>query len=136
MIINCNNSLYLIPTTPDEIAKIINCLDENKSSGPNSIPVFILKSLKPFFSLRLSKLINLSFEVAIFPDLLKLVKIAPVHKKGSKLCHENCRPISLLSTLSKIYEKVLYTRIYSHYLFMINTMGFDVIILPLMRLSV
>ena len=59
LIINCNNSLYLIPTTPDEIAKIINCLDENKSSGPNSIPVFVLKSLKPFFSLWLSKLINL-----------------------------------------------------------------------------
>ena len=110
LIINCNNSLYLIPTTPDKIAKIINCLDENKSSGPNSI----LKSLKPFFSLWLSKLINLSFEVAIFPDLLKLAKVALIHKKGSKLCHENYRPISLLSTLSKIYEKVLYTRIYSH----------------------
>ena len=106
--INCNNSLYLIPTTPDEIAKIINCLDENKSSGS----VFILKSLKPFFSLWLSKLINLSFEVIIFLDLLKLAKIAPIHKKSSKLCHENYRPISLLSTLSKIYEKVLYTRIY------------------------
>ena len=115
LIINCINSLYLIPTTPDEIAKIINCLDENKSSGPNSIPVFILKSLKPFISLWLSKLINLSIEVAIFPDLLKLAKIAPIHKKGSNLCHENYRPISLLSTLSQIYEKVLYTRIYSHF---------------------
>ena len=37
-----------------------------------------------------------------------------MHKKGSKLRHENSIPISLLSTLGKVYEKVLYTRIYTH----------------------
>ena len=41
LIINCNKSLYLTPTTPDEIAKIINYLTENKSSGPNRRPLFI-----------------------------------------------------------------------------------------------
>ena len=112
LLINCNNSLFLSPTNFSEIEKIINSLDANKSTGPNSIPVFILKILKPFFSFWLTQLINLSFEVSTFPDLLKTAKIASIHKKGSKLNQENCRPISLLSTLSKIYEKVLYVRLY------------------------
>ena len=98
--------MFLSPTNFSEIEKIINSLDANKSTGPNSIPVFILKILKPFFSFWLTQLINLSFEVSTFPDLLKTAKIASIHKKGSKLNQENYRPISLLSTQSKIYEKV------------------------------
>ena len=55
-----NSSFFLEPTVPKEIEKLIDALDNNKSAGPNSIPVFILKSLKPFFSFWLSRLINLS----------------------------------------------------------------------------
>ena len=106
--------MFLSPTNFSEIEKIINSLDANKSTGPNSIPVFILKFLKPFFSFWLTQLINLSMEVSTFSDLLKTAKIASIHKKESKLNPENYRPISLLSTLCKIYEKVLYVRLYSH----------------------
>ena len=96
-----------------EIEKIINALDINKSSGHNSIPVFILKFLKPLFSVWHSKLIDQSILSAVFPDLLKIAKVVPIHKIGSKFDHKNYRPISLLSVLSKIYE-VLYKRIYEY----------------------
>ena len=59
-------------------------------------------------------LINLSFEVGIFPDIFKLAKVTPLHKKECKLNFQNYRPISLLSVFSKIFEKVIYTRIYSY----------------------
>ena len=114
LIVNCNNSLYLSPTTPNEIGNIIQSLNENKSTGPNSIPIFILKFLESFFSYWLSLIINLSFEISIFPDLLNIAQITPIYKKGCKLSKINYRPISLLSVLSKIFEKALYTRIYSH----------------------
>ena len=114
LIINSNNSLYLIPTIPNEVEKIIDDLDIKKSTGPNSIPVFILKIFKQFFSEWLSRLVNLSFEVGVFPDILKLAKVTPLHKKESQLNFLNYRPISLLSVLSKIYEKLIYTRIYSY----------------------
>ena len=81
------------------------------------IPVFILKQLKPFFSTWLSRLINLSFKVGIFPDILKIAKITPLHKKECKLNFKNYRPISLLSVLSKMFEKTIYTRIYSYLIF-------------------
>ena len=50
--------------------------------------------------------------MSIFPDLLKVAKFTPLHKKDSKLNHENYRPVLLLSVLSKIFEKVTYKRMY------------------------
>ena len=48
------------------------------------------------------------------PEILQIAQLIPLHKKESKLNHFNYRPISLLSVFSKIYEKLLYTRIYSY----------------------
>ena len=112
--INQPNTFYLDPSIPQEIEKIIDSLDLKKSVGPFSIPTYLLKIYKEFFSQWLSCLINLSFECGIFPDFLKTAKVTPIHKKDSKLDHLNYRPISLLSTLNKIFEKVIYTRIYSY----------------------
>ena len=114
-IINPNGvTFFLSPTIPDEISKIIDRLDHRKSTGPNGIPVFILKAFKDFFSYWLSKLINLCFETGEFPELLKTAKVIPLHKKESIFNFLNYRPISLLSVFSKIYEKAIYTRIYSY----------------------
>ena len=115
MIINPDGStLFLSPTTPDEISKIIGNLDPTKSTGPNGIPVFIMRTFNVFFSHWLSKLINLCFETGDFPESLKLAKVIPLHKKESILNYLNYRPISLLSVFSKIYEKAIYTRIYTY----------------------
>ena len=105
---------FLSPTIPEEITEIIDKLDISKSSGPNGVPVFLLKTFKNFFSYWLSKLVNNCFERGEFPDLLKTAKVIPLHKKDSKLDHLNYRPISLLSVFSKIYEKLIYSRIYSY----------------------
>ena len=108
------HSFFLSPTLPDEIEKIIDKLNSSKSTGPNGIPVFILKAFKGFFSFWLSKLINLCFETGEFPSILKIAKVIPLHKKESVLNFLNYRPISLLSVFSKIYEKTMYVRIYSY----------------------
>ena len=73
-----------------------------------------MKTFKLFFSVWLAKLVNLCFEVGVFPEILKLAKVTPLHKKESKLDFLNYRPISLLSVFSKIYEKLIYIRIYSY----------------------
>ena len=60
-------------------------------------------------------MVNICFEVGVFPDILKLAKVAPFHKKESKLDFLNYRPIALLlSVFSKIYEKLIFTRINSY----------------------
>ena len=60
----------------------------------------------------MSKIINLSFATGIFPDLRKLAKVVPIFKSEDELLCENYRPISLLPIFSKIFEKVIYTRMY------------------------
>ena len=82
--------------------------------GPVSVPSFILKTYNDFFSECLSRLVNLSFQEGIFPDILKTAQVIPIHKKGSKLDYTNYRPISLLSIFSKIFEKCIYVRIYDY----------------------
>ena len=109
-----NTSFFLSPTIPKEVEKIIDVLDVNKSTGLNSVPIFRLKTFELFFSVWLAKLVNLCFEVGVFPEILKLAKVTPLHKKESKLDFLNYRPISLLSVFSKIYGKLIYIRIYSY----------------------
>ena len=89
-------SFFLSATGPDEISKIITGLDTNKSTGPFGLPVFLLKLFVDFFSIWLSELINLCFETGEFPTLLKMAKVAPIHKKESKLNYLNHRSISFL----------------------------------------
>ena len=105
-------TFYLSPAGPAEIEKIIDEINVKKSTGPFGVPVFLLKKFKNFFSVWLSELVNLSFETGIFPDVLKVAKVNPLHKKDSKIDHRNYRPISLLSVISKIFEKLIYKRIY------------------------
>ena len=62
----------------------------------------------------LTEIINLSFSTGIYPNNLKIAKIIPVFKnKGSNLQCNNYRPISLLSNINKIFEKLMYTRLYN-----------------------
>ena len=111
---NAGNVFYLSPTDPKEVSDMINNLDDKKSPGPNGIPVFLLKKFIDFFSFWLSKLINISFSTGIFPDLLKFAKVIPLHKKECKFDYHNYRPISLLSVYSKIFEKIIYSRVYAY----------------------
>ena len=53
----------------------------NKASGPNSIPTNILKLFKKEFSKPLSDMINMSFNQGVFPNILKIANVIPIHKK-------------------------------------------------------
>ena len=106
-----SNSFFISPCTKEEISDIITGFKTGKSSGPNSIPIKILKLAKDKISENLSSIFNLSFSTGSFPDVLKVAKIIPIHKKDSKLDCTNYRPISLLSNLDKIIEKLMHTRL-------------------------
>ena len=108
---NHNGRFRITPTNPTEIQKIIEQLNPWKGTGPNSIPSFILRKLASIISDPISNLCNRSLETGIYPDILKLARLVPVHKKESKLDVSNYRPISLLSNINKIFEKVMSLRV-------------------------
>ena len=106
------DSIFLTPTSPIEVQNIFNSFKNNKSLGPNSIPNNILHLVCNDISAPISKLINLSYENGSFPSTMKLAKVIPVHKKGSQVDLDNYRPISLLSNINKVFEKIMYSRVY------------------------
>ena len=108
-----STTIFLQPTDKEEITNIISSLNSNKAAGPNSIPYRILFLLKNGISKQLADLFNISFITGVFPSVLKTAKIVPVFKKDSKLDYNNYRPISLLSNIEKILEKLMYKRLYT-----------------------
>ena len=107
-----SKSLFMSPTTKFEVSKIISNLPTKKSSGHDNINNILLKEIKDEISDILSDIFNRSNTEGIFPDIMKLSEIVPLYKGKDKQCSENYRPISLLITLSKILEKIIYKRTY------------------------
>lgn len=106
------NSFFIRPTSPIEVQNLINSLSNSKSTGPHSIPVKILKLLIQDISKHLTDLFNLSFSTGVFPSILKTSKVVPIFKnKGSPTDVSNYRPISLLSNLDKLIEKLISKRL-------------------------
>ena len=105
----------LSPTDKHEVPLIVSSLDSTKSVGPNSIPTKILKLLKNYISCQLADIFNMLFFRGVFPSALKIAKVVPVHEKESKQDFSIYRPISLLSILDKILEKIMFTEIFKFF---------------------
>ena len=74
-----------------------------------------IKSVAVSIARYLSKLINTCFQEGIFPDSLKITSVIPLHKEGEKNEPNNFRPISLLPTLGKIFEKIILNRVSNYF---------------------
>ncbi len=104
-------NIVLNPCTPDEVKKYVSNLTPSKASGPYSIPTSILRNHVDQLIEPLTVILNKSLSDGIFPDLLKSASVCPIFKKNERTKCENYRPISLLSNLSKIFERAMYNRI-------------------------
>ena len=107
-----SNSMFFKCVLPGDVLRIIDAM-KNKPSGIHTYPVKILKELKFIISPILTSIINKSLQQGKFPTLFKLARVIPLHKGGSKSDINNYRPISILSLLSKIFERIVYNQLYS-----------------------
>ena len=108
----CESSVFLEDCSETELEEIIGELQNGKASD---IPIMLVKHSKYIISNTLAKLFNCCMASGIFPENLKTGKITPIYKKGNKELMENYRPVSTLPVFGKIFEKVIYTRIYSFF---------------------
>ena len=108
-----NNTFVLTECEPREVALLLKSLNPHKTYGPNSIPTEAFHLLSDDISKPLSIVFNIHFSTEQYPDLLKIAKTIPIHKKDSGLLVSNNRPISLLLNINKILEKLMFNRVYS-----------------------
>jgi hypothetical protein len=104
----------LTPVTAQEIKNIIRCLKWTTSSGYDEVPPRLLKLSLLYIISPLTYLCNKSLTSGIFPSWLKYSQVTPILKKGNKFELSNCRPVSLLTSFSKMFEKVMYKRQFNH----------------------
>ena len=105
--------MYFIPTGPNEIIRILKSCKAKKSPGDDGISMVLLRQLSESCSIPLAMIINMSLEQGIVPDAMQLARAIHIHKSKSKQECNNYRLISLLSSISKVLEKVVHTRLYS-----------------------
>ena len=105
------SSFFLGPTDEWEIETVVSRFKNKKSKGPDRIPMQILKNSSSALSPILAPLINEMFTSGYFPSSLKIAKVVPLFKAGKDNFRNNYRPISLLSPLSKLIEKLVYKRL-------------------------
>ena len=100
----CSRTLFLSPVCEQDVIGFIDSLKNSNASGYDGMSNNFLKKCKFALCNVLCFLINLSSEYAIFPKNLKLATVIPLFKKGDKNLYDNYRGISLLTSISKIFE--------------------------------
>ena len=110
-----NLKLHNISVTPKMVRTVIMNLDLSKASGPDCIPVVVLKNCEPELSYILAELFNKCLKESCFPDCWKVSSVVPVFKNvGERSTAKNYCPVSLLSVVSKVFEKLVNNRIVDH----------------------
>ena len=103
------NSIFMAPCYPEEIEKTIQSFQNDKASD---ISVVILKKCAIILSKHIANFVNAFLESGTFPNILKVAKVTPIFKKGDPQIFDNYRPISILPIFGKIFEKLIYSRLY------------------------
>ena len=97
-----------------DIKKIIGGLNNTKSTSYDNISMFAVKKLRHVITPWLKRILILSFETGVWPEMWKLAKIAPVHKGGEEHSMKNYRPVALLPVLSKVVERAMVDQLTAH----------------------
>ena len=95
--------------TSQEVFDILNGLDISKSSGPDLVNPRLVKEGASCLSAPLSKFFNHILSIGKFSQLWKEANVTPLFKKGDRHIPNNYRPISLISCIGKVMERVIHT---------------------------
>jgi len=113
---------------PEDVYKILNGLDVNKATGPDGISNKLLKEAAVPIAQPLSELLNFCLSFGSFPQTWKVAQVVPIFKKDDPQLCNNYRPISLLSCLSKVFEKLVFNHMFgfvkSNNILNVNQSGF------------
>ena len=99
---------------PKSVFAILSKPKNDKASGMSMIPNKIVKSAKHLISESLTDIFNASLESNTFPDDLKVAGVIPIFKNGERNDSQNYQPISVLCTVARVLEKLIYQQLYDY----------------------
>ena len=86
-----------------------------KNGKASDIPIVVVKKTAHLISTPLANLYNKCMRNGTFPSIFKTGKVTPVYKKDNKECIENYRPVSILPIFGKVFERIIYNRLYAFF---------------------
>ena len=101
--------------TAQDVIDQLKCIDTSKSTGPDNISPRMLKEAGESISYPLSRLFQLSLNTCTVPQSWKQANVLPLHKKNEKDIMNNYRPISLLSCVGKIFERLVFKQVFNFF---------------------
>jgi hypothetical protein len=111
----CNNNYIHLPSiSTDDILRHLLKLKPSSASGEDALPGFILKDCAQILVTPLHFLYNLILTTSVYPCLWKVGKICPIFKSGKKNIISNYRPVTILPHISKVFESIIYSYVYTN----------------------
>jgi hypothetical protein len=107
----CQQSIFLNPVSETEVEKVVKHFRVKCSPGFADLTDSTVKKCVQFIKKPLANICNASFRSGIFPGILKIAIIKPVHKKENTEEVQNYRLISLLSVFLEVIEELMYNRL-------------------------
>jgi hypothetical protein len=107
--------LEFIRVTEKDVDDVIKGINTNKAYGPDNISPRLIKEARPSIVKILTLIFNKSLELSKFPAIWKRANVLPIYKKAETFITSNYRPVSLLSILAKVFEKIVFKYLFKYF---------------------
>ena len=107
------NTFFMSDTDAEEIIKVVSKMKAKTSASFDDISTKLMKQTIHLIANPLCNIFNCMVKTGVFPSAFKVAKVLPLHKGDSDNLFTNYRPISLLPAFSKVFERLIYNRMYS-----------------------
>ena len=115
LITPANSDFYFYSVNENDVIKAIDSLKSKSSCGIDRLSSKLLKALKSELACPIAQIFNKCIADGSFPDKLKTAKVLPIYKKQEKFMLQNYRPISILPSVSKVFEKLMHCQISKYF---------------------
>ena len=109
------NSFFLEPIVQEEVVNYIRAMNPSRSTGRNGIPAKFIKMSAFVIAPVLINIFNACISTGYFPKVLKTAEVVPIFKKGERELCSNYRPISILNSFAKLFEKCLVDQLNNYF---------------------
>ena len=112
-IVSSDNKFIFSPISSSNVFTLLNKLSKSKATGLDNISAKLIRECTDLISIPLCNIFNNSLSSGLFPDDWKCARVTPLFKQGERTDMNNYRPISVISIIAKVFERIVYDQQYS-----------------------